>query len=48
MNWGSIAVYSCPLSCDDSREEFVIVQEAVGDAPTRKVAEKGDDSDGDD
>ena len=50
INWGSMAVYSCPLwlSCDDSRDEFVIVQEAIGDAPTRKVLEKGDDSDGDD
>jgi pre-rRNA-processing protein TSR4 len=48
MNWGSIAIYSCSLSCDDSREEFVIVQEAVGDAPMRKNAEKGDDSGGDD
>lgn len=48
MNWGSIAVYSCPLSCDDSREEFVVVLEAVDDAPTINDAGKGDDSDGDD
>ncbi|KAL3812077.1 hypothetical protein ACHAXA_002774 [Cyclostephanos tholiformis] len=48
MNWGSIAVYSCPLSCDDSREEFVVVQEAVDDAPTKKNGENENDSDGDD
>ena len=48
MNWGSRAVYSCLLSCNDNQEEFVIVQKAVGDAPMRKNVEKGDDSDGDD
>jgi hypothetical protein len=26
MSWGSIAVYSCPNSCDESREEVCIVQ----------------------
>lgn len=26
MNWGSIAVYSCPNSCDENREEICIVQ----------------------
>jgi len=41
MNWGSIAVYSCPDSCDESREEVCIVQ--VGDdAPIKKM----DDSTG--
>lgn len=49
MNWGVIAVYSCSRSCDESREEFVIVQNAVGDAPIlRKKMKKGDDSDDDD
>ena len=48
MNWGSRAVYSCLLSCNDNQEEFVIVQKAVGNAPMRKNVEKGDDSDGDD
>jgi hypothetical protein len=48
MSWGSIAVYSCPLSCNDSREEFVVVLEAVDDAPTRKDAENRDDNDDDD
>lgn len=36
MNWGSIAVYSCPESCDKSREEFLIVQESADDAPLCK------------
>ena len=36
MNWGSIAVYSCPLSCDESREEVCIVQ--IGDEmPVKKM-----------
>ena len=26
MNWGSIAIFSCPNSCDKSREEVCIVQ----------------------
>ena len=49
QNPGSIAVYSCTQSCDESREEFIIVQEAIGDAPIQKYTEKRDDSsDGDD
>ena len=36
MNWGSIAVYSCPESCDESREEFLIVQESGEDAETKQ------------
>lgn len=49
MNWGVIAIYSCSMSCDESREEFVIVQNAVGDAPIpRKKMEKGDNSNDDD
>jgi hypothetical protein len=47
MNWGVIAIYSCPESCDDSREEFVIVQEAVSDVPIRKHEEIDDASDND-
>jgi len=35
MNWGVIAVYSCSQSCDQSREEFVIVQDS-GDGEPRK------------
>jgi len=49
MNWGVIAVYSCSMSCDESREEFIIVQNAIDDTPIlRKKMEKGDDSDDDD
>ncbi|KAL7481340.1 hypothetical protein ACHAW6_007021 [Cyclotella cf. meneghiniana] len=54
MNWGSIAVYSCPDSCDESREEVCIVQ--IGDdAPVKNIngstgisAEDNDDDDCDD
>jgi hypothetical protein len=49
MNWGVIAVYSCSMSCDESREEFIIVQNAVDETPIlRKKMETGDDSDDDD
>ncbi len=47
MNWGVIAVYSCPESCEKSREEFVIVQDAVSDAPIRMKAVKMDTTDDD-
>ncbi|KAL7552726.1 hypothetical protein ACHAWF_015962 [Thalassiosira exigua] len=47
MNWGALAVYSCSESCDKSREEFIIVQDAVCDAPIEKKAKKNDDSDDD-
>ena len=47
MNWGVISVYSCPESCDKSREEFVIVQDAVSDAPIRMKAVITDTSDDD-
>lgn len=36
MNWGAIAVYSCPESCLFSAEEFVVIQESV-DANPQKV-----------
>ena len=35
MNWGSIAVYSCPESCNDSREEFIIVQDSLDEGPVK-------------
>ena len=48
MNWGAIAIYSCSVSCDESRDEFVIVQNAVGDAPIQQRSKGGaDDSDDD-
>ncbi len=53
MNWGSVAIYSCPESCDLSREEFVIVQESIDEDPvTLKCGKNGnvysnaDDDDG--
>ena len=47
MNWGVIAVYSCPESCDKSREEFIIVQDAVSATPIRMKAVNVDTSDDD-
>lgn len=29
MNWGAIAVYSCAASCNENREEFLVIQDAV-------------------
>lgn len=44
MNWGSIAVYSCPNSCDESREEFLIVQESdVGTKQKSEPMSEGED-----
>jgi len=37
MDWGCIAVYSCSESCQQSREEFMIVQQAIGDEPIKKA-----------
>ena len=36
MDWGALAVYSCPDSCDQSREEFVVAQSSVDGTPTRR------------
>lgn len=37
QNWGTVAVYSCPDSCEMNSEEFVIVQDAVdGGFSTRR------------
>ena len=46
MNWGSIAVYSCPDSCDDSREEICIVQ--CGDEVVKRKDGCGCDGGGND
>ena len=47
MNWENCAVYSCSESCDKSREEFLIMQAALCDAPMKKHTMENDD-DGDD
>lgn len=39
MNWGSIAIYSCPESCDGSREEVLVVQESGEDVATKQKTE---------
>ena len=36
MDWGALVVYSCPDSCDMSREEFVVAQSSVDGTPTRR------------
>ena len=46
MNWGSIAVYSCPNSCNQSREEVCIVQN--GDEVEVKKKEVNCEGDGND
>ena len=46
MNWGSVAVYSCSESCNESREEFLIIQESC-DAPITKKTGRKDDGDDD-
>ena len=33
MNWGNIAIYSCEVSCDEYREEFVVLQDSVDGMP---------------
>mmetsp|Transcript_12971 Transcript_12971/g.26653 ORF Transcript_12971/g.26653 Transcript_12971/m.26653 type:complete len:91 (+) Transcript_12971:261-533(+) len=44
MNWGAVAVYSCPESCDLSREEFVVVQASLDDDPVvPKIGMYGDE-----
>mmetsp|Transcript_20386 Transcript_20386/g.42755 ORF Transcript_20386/g.42755 Transcript_20386/m.42755 type:complete len:501 (-) Transcript_20386:114-1616(-) len=44
MNWGAVAVYSCPESCDLSREEFVVVQASLDDDPVvPKIGMNGDE-----
>ena len=47
MDWGCIAVYSCSESCAQSREEFVIVQQAIGDEPIKKAKPANVDNDED-
>jgi pre-rRNA-processing protein TSR4 len=33
MNWGSVAVYSCPNACAASQEEYLVVQESADGQP---------------
>jgi len=43
MRWGTIAVYSCAMSCESSSDEFVVVQESAdGDPKKRALKEVGD------
>ena len=36
MNWGVIAIYSCPHSCNASNQEYVVIQKSNDDKPTLK------------
>ena len=49
MNWGVIAVYSCAVSCNSYREEFVVVQESADGSPKKRVMKHvgGDDAEDD-
>ena len=43
MNWGALAIYTCKQNCDDSREDYVIVQDSVDGNP-EKIAGITEDS----
>lgn len=50
MNWGVIAIYSCSNSCNQSLEEYVIVQESVDVNPQKMTimsAPSGNNNDSD-
>ena len=36
MDWGCLAVYSCPYSCDSSREEYIIAQRSTDFSPAKR------------
>ena len=36
QNWGTMAVYTCPMNCKVSSEEFVIVQASVDGTPEKR------------
>lgn len=52
MNWGVIAIYSCSNSCNQSIEEYVVIQESVDTNPQKIAndnnANANNDSDDDD
>ena len=49
MNWGTIAVYSCAMSCESSTDEFVVVQEPADGVPKKRaLKEVGDNMENDD
>jgi len=41
QNWGTIAVYTCSISCDEYPEEYVVVQDSVDSMPERRGEGKG-------
>ena len=50
MNWGTIVVYSCAISCESEHNEFVIIQESADGNPEIREMKKINDGekDGDD
>jgi hypothetical protein len=44
MNWGTIAIYSCAVSCSN-REEFIIVQESADGDPKKREMTRADRDD---
>ena len=43
MNWGNVAIFSCSNSCEQFREEFIIVQESVSDTQQKRSTRDTDD-----
>jgi len=48
MNWGVLAVYSCSDSCNQSIEEFVIIQDSVDVIPKKMALNRAPDMNDDD
>ena len=43
MNWGNLAVYSCPnAGCVASNQEYVVVQESLDESPMMQPQPRGD------
>ena len=43
MNWGNLAIYSCSDSCEENRDEFIVLQESVSDTQERRPTRDADD-----
>ena len=47
MNWGVIAIYSCSNSCNQSMEEYVVLQESIDSNPQKIIMNDCNDNDDD-
>jgi len=45
MNWGTIAIYSCAMSCGESAHEYVIIQESGDGSWKKRTMKKIPDND---